>query len=431
MSATPTTNVPLPQFTAAGLVTPSEQAVLNGVMADWQAAFSSVGKTMNTQLATLQGQTISSESFMISAFFGALSQLIAQVDPATATGAFQDALGRIYFLTRQLAVNASIPSVVIAGVPGQTLAAGALAISQTDNSQWVTSAPATFDPTTGLATVTFVAVQSGAGPVCLPNALKQGQSSTVWQGINSNPGSIAGVNVESAQSFEQRRQASVTIGGVGQAANVMAAVLAVSGVTDAFVYNNGSPASILYGSTNYPIPANSIAVSVSGTATPAAIGAAILSKLDCGCGTSTNAGLGSLQTVTVTDNSGLYVAPLPQYQYRYVVPAPTEVYFNVQIANLPNIPATYVAQIQQAIVSAFVNGFATEDGTISLSRARIGGQIIGAAFKPCVAVLNSQIIPVNIFVGLSATPTTESVTLGIDQQPAIAALNITVSQISV
>lgn len=431
MSATPTTNVPLPQFTAAGLVTPSEQEVLNGVLADWSNAFSSVGKTMNTQLATLQGQTISSESFMISAFFGALSQLIANVDPATATGAFQDALGRIYFLTRQLAVNASIPSVVISGVPGQTLAAGALAISQTDNSQWTTTAPATFDPTTGLATVTFVAVTSGAGPVCLPNALKQGQSSTVWQGINSNPGSIAGVNVESAQSFEQRRQASVTIGGVGQAANVMAAVLAVPGVTDAFVYNNGTPASILYGATNYPIPANSIAVSVSGTATPAAIGAAILSKLDCGCGTSTNAGLGTLQTVTVTDSSGLYVAPLPQYQYRYVVPAPTEVYFNVQIANLPNIPATYVAQIQQAIVSAFVNGFTTEDGTISLSRARIGGQIIGAAFKPCVAVLNSQIIPVNIFVGLSATPTTESVTLGIDQQPAIAELNITVSQISV
>lgn len=431
MSATPVTNVPLPQFTAAGLVTPSEQQVLNGVLADWSAAFSSVGKTMNPQLATLQGQTISSTSFMVSAFFGALSQLIAMVDPATSTGAFQDALGRIYFLSRQLATNASIPGVLIAGVPGQTLAAGVLAISQSDNSQWLTSAAATFDPTTGLAIVTFVAATAGEGPVCLPNQLKQGQSSTVWQGIKSNPGSVAGVDVESAQSFEQRRQQSVTIGGVGQAANVLAAVLAVPGVSDTFVYNNNTGASILYGSTNYPVPANSIAVSVSGTATPAAIGAAIVSKLDCGCGTSTNAGLGTLETATVTDNSGLYVAPLPQYQYRYVVPAPTEVYFNVQIANLPNIPATYIAQIQAAIVSAFLNGFTTDDGLISLSRARIGGQIIGAAFKPCVAVLNSQIIPVNIFVGLSASPTTESVTMGIDQQPAIAALNITVSQIAV
>lgn len=431
MSATPTTNVPLPEFTPAGLVTPSEQQVLNGVMADWQGAFSSVGKTMNTQLATLQGQTISSTSFMVSAFFGALSQLIANVDPATSTGAFQDALGRIYFITRNQATNASIPGVVIAGVPGQTLAAGALAISQTDNSQWLTSAPVTFDPATGLATVTFVAGVAGEGPVCLPNQLKQGQSSTIWQGINSSPGSVAGLNVESPQSFEQRRQNSVTIGGVGQAANVFAAVLAVPGVTDAFVYNNNTGATINYGATGYPVPANSIAVSVSGTATPAAIGQAIVSKLDCGCGTSTAAGLGTLVPVTVTDNSGLYVAPLPQYQYRYIVPAPTEVYFNVQIANLPNVPATYIAQIQAAIVSAFLNGFTTEDGLISLSRARIGGQIIGAAFKPCVAVLNSQIIPVNIFVGLSAAPTTESVTMGIDQQPAITALNVTVTQIAV
>src|ERR1700739_5042364 len=113
MSATPTTNVTLPQFTAAALVTPSEQQVLNGVLADWSAAFSSVGKVMNTQLATLQGQTISSTSFMVSAFFGALSQLIAQVDPATSTGAFQDALGRIYFLTRNLMTHASNPECVI------------------------------------------------------------------------------------------------------------------------------------------------------------------------------------------------------------------------------------------------------------------------------------------------------------------------------
>lgn len=431
MSTTPTTNVPLPSFGTAGLITPSEQQVLNGVMADWQAAYSSVGKTMNTQLATLQGQMISSEAFMISAFFGALSQLIAMVDPATATGAFQDALGRIYFLTRQLATNASIPNVVIAGVPGQTLAAGALAISQTDNSQWLTSAAAMFDATTGLATVTFVAATAGLGPVCLPNQLKQGQSSTVWQGINSSPGSVAGVDVESPQSFEQRRQASVTIGGVGQAANVFAAVLAVPGVTDAFVYNNGTPATVNYGATNYPVPANSIAVSVSGTATPAAIGQAIASKLDCGCGTSTAAGLGVLKTVLVPDSSGLYVAPVPTYTYRYVVPNPTEIYFNVQIAQIANIPATYISDIQSAIVSAFVNGFKTSDGVISLSRARIGGQIIGAAYKPCVAVLNSQIIPVNIFVGFSATPTSESVTMGIDQQPAIAALNITVSQVAV
>ena len=103
-----TTSVPLPQFTPTGLVTASEQAILQGVLADYVAAFAATGKTLNTELTTPQGQLASSQAYMVAAFQAMLAQLIANVDPLTSSGSFQDALGRIYFLTRQQATYAYV-----------------------------------------------------------------------------------------------------------------------------------------------------------------------------------------------------------------------------------------------------------------------------------------------------------------------------------
>lgn len=420
-----TSNVPQPTFTPTGLQLAGEQAILAGVQADQVAAFATAGKTLSTELTTPQGQLASSESFIIAAWQALFAQLIANVDPLTSSGAYQDALGRIYFMTRNPAVAATIPGVIVTGTPGVTAAAGTLQARSPDGSLWSNQTDVTYDATTGNAIVTYVAAVAGVGPVATPNTLKIYQQVNGWLGIANPNGSVAGVDVESRSEFETRRQESVSIGGIGQAANVRAAVLAVAGVTDCYVYNNGSDSAINYGATNYPIPAHSIAISVTGGA-DADVALAINSKLDCGCGFS---GQGTT-TVTVMDSIN-YPPPYPQYPVRFVRPPTVEVYFDVQVAQLPNVPATYIQDIQKAIVAAFVNGFSTDDGKITLSRARIGMQLIGAAYKPVVAVLNPNLIPVKIFIGTSANPTGESITMGIDQQPTIANLNISVSQIAV
>ncbi|AAR89325.1 gp33 [Burkholderia phage Bcep43] len=420
-----TTNVPQPTFTPTGLQLAGEQAILAGVQADQVAAFATAGKTLSTELTTPQGQLASSEAFIVAAWQALFAQLIANVDPLTSSGAYQDALGRIYFMTRNPAVAATIPGVVVTGTPGVTATAGTLQARSPDGSLWSNQTDVTYDATTGNATVTYVAAVAGVGPVATPNTLKIYQQVNGWLGIANPNGSVAGVDVESRSEFETRRQESVSIGGIGQAANVRAAVLAVPGVTDCYVYNNGSDSAINYGATNYPIPAHSVAISVTGGA-DADVALAINSKLDCGCGFS---GQGTT-TVTVMDSIN-YPPPYPQYPVRFVRPPTVEVYFNVQVAQLPNVPATYIQDIQKAIVAAFVSGFSTDDGKITLSRARIGMQLIGAAYKPVVAVLNPNLIPVNIFIGTSANPTGESITMGIDQQPTIANLNVSVSQIAV
>lgn len=421
-----TTNVPLPTFTPTGVSVPAPQAVLTGVQEDWVQGFALTGKTLNNELTTPQGQLQQSQAYMVSAFFAALAQMVANVDPMTSSGTYQDALGRIYFLTRQPATYATVPATVT-GTPGQLLPAGSQAKSS-DGSLWATTTAVTFGPLS-TAAVTFQATVAGSGPSAGVNDLTIYQQQPGWESISNSVASTPGTDTESRQSFEQRRSESVEIGGVGQAANVRAAIGNVTGVTDAFVYNNGGDTAITYGATNYPIPAHSIAVVVSGGAT-ADVATAINAKLDCGCGLPTSAGVGTLVTYNVQDTVN-YVAPYPTYTIRFVRPAIVQVYFTVNVANLSTLPADYITQVQKAVANTFANGFLSEDGTIAVSRARIGGQIVAAEYAAPLLALGN-ITPVTLFVGTSAAPASgASLTLGIDQQPTCAQLNITVNAVSV
>lgn len=419
------TNVPLPVFTDAGLSVPTEPEILAGVFADWVAAFALQGKALNTELTTPQGQLSQTQAYLLSVSNAQRLQLIANVDPDTAAGAFQDALGRIYFLTRQPATYASVSATVF-GVVGQELAAGAQ-VRSADGSIWASDTAVTF-AANGQATVDFIATVAGSGPAAGINGLAIYQQRPGWESVSNAQPSTPGVDVESRQSFEARRAASVNIGGTGTAAAVRAAVANVTGVSDVYVYNNGSDTAINYGETSYPIPAHSIAITVAG-GDDAEIASAIHSKLDAGCGLPTAAGEGTLVTRIIADTIN-YVPPYPQYEIRFVRPAVVTVYIEVDVANLGTLPSTYVADVQRAVSDAFTNGFSTTDGTIVVSRARIGGQIVGAEFFAPIQALGN-ITPLAIRVGFAVGPTESAVTMGIDQLPVCAPLNIVVTAVDV
>lgn len=421
-----TTNVPLPSFTDAGLTVPTEPQILGGVMADWTDAFALSGRALNNELTTPQGQLAQSQAYMLSQAYAGLLQVINAVDPATSSGAFQDALGRIYFLTRQPATYATV-NATVNGLVGATLVAGAQARSA-DGSIWVTTTDVTFGPS-GSATVLLRATTAGSGPAVGINGLSIYQQRAGWESISNAAPSTPGVNLESRQSFEARRAASVNIGGQGTAAAVRAAVANVTGVSDVFIYNNGSDSAITYGTTNYPIPAHSIAITVAGGPDDA-IANAIHSKLDAGCGLPTSPGVGTLVEFIIEDSVN-YAAPYPQYVIRFVRPLPVTVYMRVEVANLSTLPSTYVQDVQAAIAAALTDGYSTPCGDISVSRARIGGQIVAAEYAPAVLALGN-ITPVSIFVGTTANPTSgAAITMGIDQLPVTAALNVSVVAVDV
>lgn len=419
------TNVPLPVFTPTGLQINSEQSILTGMLQDYVQAFAATGKTLTTALTTPQGQLASSQSYMVANFQAALAYLISQVDPATAQGSFQDALGLIYFLTRQAATYATSAATVI-GTPGATLPAGSQAVSSADQSVWATQTAVTYNALSQ-ATVTFQAIVAGSGPTVGTNGLSIYQQVPNWTGI-TNAASTPGTPVESRQSFETRRAASVQIGGVGQAANVLAAIMNVQGVTDAYVYNNGSNSTVNYGATNYPIPAHSVAINVTAPdVTAQTVAQAIHSKLDCGCGFSSQ----STTTVNLQDTVN-YAPPYPSYAISFMFnQTPTPLYMSVNVANLSTLPANFITLVQNAVAAAFANGWVSQDGTITIPRARIGGQIVASEYAATILALGN-ITPVSIFIGTSPSPSSgTSVTMGIDQQPQLLASNITVAAVNV
>lgn len=421
-----TTNVPLPTFTDAGLTVPTEPEILSGIFADMVDAFALSGRALNTELTTPQGQLAQSQAYMLAQLNRGWLQLVNNVDPASASGAFQDALGRIYFLTRQPASYATVQATV-RGVVGTVLPAGAQARSS-DGTIWLTTAAVTFG-SSGSATVLLRASTAGSAPSVGVNGLTIYQQRSGWEAISNDAPSTPGVNLESRQSFEARRAASVNIGGTGTAAAVRAAIANVTGVSDVYVYNNGSDTAITYGATDYPVPAHSIAITVAG-GDDTAVANAIHSKLDAGCGLPTSAGVGTLTEIVIEDSVN-YVAPFPQYVIRFVRPLPVTVYVRVEVANLSTLPSTYVQDVQAAIASALTDGYSTPCGDIAVSRARIGGQIVAAEYGAAILALGN-ITPISIYVGTTPNPESgQALTMGIDQLPVTSVLDVTVVAVDV
>jgi len=116
-------SVPELSWTPAGLVLPLETDILAGVQADINAAF---GGVLNPGLSTPQGQLASSEAAIIADKNSQIAYITNQVDPQYAQDRFQDAIGRIYFLTRNPATATAVQC-VLTGLVGAVIPAGTFA----------------------------------------------------------------------------------------------------------------------------------------------------------------------------------------------------------------------------------------------------------------------------------------------------------------
>jgi len=92
-----TTNVPTLQFTNTGLTIPTDNAILAGVQIDQNTAFNT---TLNPSLSTPQGQLATTLSAIISDKNGQIASVMNNLDPNFSSGRWQDALGKIYGITR-------------------------------------------------------------------------------------------------------------------------------------------------------------------------------------------------------------------------------------------------------------------------------------------------------------------------------------------
>ncbi len=398
------TSVPPIQWLTTGVVLPTDAAILAGEQADINSAF---GGGVNPSLSTPQGQIASSNSAIISDKNSAIAYIANQVDPQYAEGRFQDAIGRIYFMTRN-AASSTVVIATIGGIPGSYIPAGVLALDTSQNVyQLLGSVNIGMD---GTVPAEFANVATGPIP-CPAGALTQlYQTVPGWDTVTNASAGILGSDVESSQAFELRRQNSVALNSHGTTDAIFANVYAVAGVLDCYVIDNPSGNTVDYGSTNYPLAPHSIYVAVVG-GSASAIAQAIWNAKDGGCSYNGNT------TETVYDTR--YADPQPAYAVTFEIPSPAPVYFAVTVTNAAALPSDYATLIQNAIIAQF-NG---ENGN---TPAGIASLILALSYTGAIFAAVPGLSLVSIFVGLTASPTGYEAAMGIDQVPTLSSADISV-----
>ena len=402
----PISNVPSITFESAGIVIPSETAVLAGVQTDMNAAF---GGGLNPALETPQGQLASSQAAIIADKNSQIAYIVNQVDPQYAEDRFQDAIGRFYFMTRKSATATTVVAPLI-GVVGTPVHAGTLAKGSGGTNIYALQSAVTIDAS-GSTAGTWV--NTSTGPIAADASLSVYQAVSGWDSVGAIASVSIGSNLETRAEFEYRRKNSVAINGKGTPQAIQANVFSVPGVTDCYVIDNPSNSTVNSGSTNYPLAPHSIYVAVTGTFDPQAVAQAIWNAKDAGCSYNGNT------TKTVVDNSN-YNYPYPAYQVSFETPSALPILFAITIINNSTLPSNIISLVQAAIIARF-------KGTDSVGTPeRIGSTVFASRYYDAIAAVASNVYVSGILIGTSS-PTAQTIQVGIDQAPTISASNIAVT----
>lgn len=388
------TDVPLPSFGPFGFTSPEELAILAGVLADMNAAF---GGNLNTSVSTPQGQWATSLAAVIGASNDLFVDFTNQVDPAFASGRMQDAIARIYYLTRR----GALPTTVVgrcAGATGVFIPIGALARA-TDGTIYATTESGVIG-TIGYVDLPFAALT--LGPIDLPIGALSTIYRTIpgWDGVNNMLAGETGRDVETREQLEERRALSVASNATGILPAIRGSVLAIPEVVDVYVTENPTGSDVVIGGVT--IGANSLYVGVFG-GSDVDIATAIWLKKPPGCDYT-----GSTSVVISDTNSG-YLVP-PTYTVKFERAATITVGFDVVLASGPGVPGDAGEQVEAAITALFP------------SLARIGQPIYASSFMLAIGALGPWVRLLSIEVSGGAVAT-----IDIDQMPILGPMTVIVT----
>ena len=372
------TSVPQPTFGPNGFVVPSEAAILVGVTADINAAF---GGGLNPGLSTPQGQLASSETAVVGDSNAVFAWFSNQVDPAFSSGRMQDAIGRIYDISR-IPGEPTTQNCICSGLDGTIVPLAGL-LQDTSGNQWVCQQSGTI--ASGSVTLPFACAVDGPTPG--PGSLTIVQTVFGWDSATPTGDAVLGQLVETQQQFETRRSQSTALNSVGMLSSVQAEVLLVPGVLDCYPAENDANTPETVGGVT--LNANSVYFCVLG-GDSLAIATAIWRKKMPGCTYTGNT------TETVVDPNPLYNPPAPSYLVTFERPTVVNFAALAVISNNPGVPSNALTLIQQAIISAFA-------GTDGGPRAKIGSTIYAGRYYAGVIALGAWAQIIDIQLGISGT----------------------------
>lgn len=400
------TAVPNIVISETGIETPQTEEILQGVLADFNKAF---GGNLNIENVASPQYVLASEiAQAITLQNAGMAYTLAQFDPNTAVGRFQDAIGRIYFIER-MAGTSTIVEATVTGIPYYSFDAGTMQAQDEAGNIYVNVDPVTI---TALGTVKaeFKNIEVGAIP-CPAGSLNQIYvTMDGWDAITNESAGDLGSDIESRQDFEARRFAVVAKNGQSSLAALYGAIRSIDGVTDCYVAENDTNDVIYIGETNVQLKPHSIYVCVVGGSSED-IGLAILQNKTVGADTNGNTSVSVLDPI-------LGDTALP-YTYNFNRPTLVPVFFRVEISQSEYLPTGIDALVKTAIIQQF-------DTDLASDKLGIGDTVYASRFVGAVTSVDEYIDVIDVSVGTVVGTYENLVNLGVDQMPTIEESNITI-----
>lgn len=343
-------------------MTPDDGQTIRSRLAQlWKKALQSKDSPeLNTEPETPAGQLIDGQAALVIAKDNEVLHLANMINPATSDGIFQDALGRIYFLTRHVA-ESTLVTCTCRGLNGTIIPYGAI-VQDVNGNQYYNTTIAEIDET-GAVNAVFRCSQRG--PIVV-EAQQVNKIITVipgWDSVSNTGAGVTGRDREGQQEFEIRRARSVAKNSHGLAESVEGSVGNLSGVIACRIeQNRGHNPVEKYGVT---IPGHSVYLSVYG-GDKEEIARTMHKKLDAGCGTAGNT------KVEIKDPTN----GTPQIYY-YEIPEAVGMSLKITIQPDSDTPPNIADLIKQAIIK----DFAGEGNSV---RIKMGEQVFASRFYPII-----------------------------------------------
>lgn len=387
-----------------GLVAEDTAIIRQRVAQEWKDAFNVSEDTpeLNTEAETPAGQLVDGQTALIAEKDAEVLHLGNSFNPNTATGVAQDALGKIYFLDRQIAQPTYV-TCQCRGLQGTVIPYGAV-VQDINGYTFYNTTPVTI-PASGIVNAVFRC--SDYGPIIVgANAVNK--IITVipgWDSAGNSAAGITGRDVETQAEFENRRVDSVAKNSHGLAESVAGTVGNLDGVIACSIEQNRGDVAVT--KSGVSIPPHSIYLSVYG-GEQSEIAMAIHKKLDGGCGTAGNT------EVTIEDETN----GSPQTYY-YQIPTVKEFAVKVTIQETTDTPASIETLVKQAVVDNF-------NGLGDYPRVKMGDTIYASRFYGDVISAGVQSLE-SIEVAYPNTDTWKDVeSVPLNEMPTLIADDVTV-----
>lgn len=335
------------------------------VAAEWKAAFRETDAAeLNTDPETPAGQIVDSETAAVAQKDSELLLLANQFNPLKAEGLMQDALAKLYFITRQPA-SFGAAECDCRGRPGTVIPAGAQIRSETDNTLWSCAAAVTVGKG---AHVTARFVCSESGPIAAPAHSLTHIVSQIpgWEAVDNPVAAAVGRNEETQAEFEDRRYKSVALNSRSYIASVYGRVAQVANVTAVCARQNRTDVPVTVdGVTLLP---HSVYVSAVG-GDDTAIATALYNSVSAGCQYNGNT------LVYVTDPVTGAVDAV-----RFDRPEETDIFVEVRVQKNATLPVNAEALIKDAVFDNFYGLRDDKIGDTPLLRVTPGAELYASRF---------------------------------------------------